>query len=123
MGREPARAVAEATATNRAVLPETGEGFAQHIPIEDADNPMRFDMPMPYELFAEAIDTTMTRWLSEHAGAKLRLLGVVLTDLSPAAQLGLFEDTPPHTTRLDAALDGARARFGVQALRRGSTTK
>ena len=54
-----------AITTNRAVLPETGEGFAQHIPIEDADNPMRFDMPMPYEMFAEAIDTTMTRWLAE----------------------------------------------------------
>jgi DNA polymerase-4 len=65
----------------------------------------------------------VARWLTEHAGTKLRLLGVVLTDLSPASQLGLFEDTPPHTTRLDAALDGARARFGIQALRRGSTTK
>jgi DNA polymerase-4 len=65
----------------------------------------------------------VARWLTEHAGTKLRLLGVVLTDLSPASQLGLFEDTPPYTTRLDAALDGARARFGIQALRRGSTTK
>jgi DNA polymerase-4 len=72
---------------------------------------------------ASVANELMARWLAEHAGAKLRLLGVVLTDLSPAAQLGLFEDTPPHTTRLDAALDGARARFGVQALRRGSTTK
>ena len=33
----------------------------------------------------------LSRWLEEHAGAKLRLLGVVLTDLSPAAQLGLFD--------------------------------
>ena len=63
------------------------------------------------------------RWLTEASGAKLRLLGVVLTDLSPASQLGLFEDTPPHTTRLDAALDEARARFGSGALRRGSTIK
>jgi DNA polymerase IV len=63
------------------------------------------------------------RWLAEHPGAKLRLLGVLLTDLSPASQLGLFETAPPHTTRLDAALDGARARFGTQALRRGSTVK
>jgi DNA polymerase-4 len=63
------------------------------------------------------------RWLTEHPGAKLRLLGVVLTDLSPASQLGLFEDTPPHTTRLDAALDEARARFGSGALRRGNTFK
>jgi DNA polymerase IV len=63
------------------------------------------------------------RWLAEHPGAKLRLLGVVLTDLAPASQLGLFEAAPPHTTRLDAALDGARLRFGTQALQRGSTVK
>ena len=54
-----------AITTNRAVLPETGEGFPQHIEIADADNPMRFDMPMPYEAFAEAIDATMTRWLNQ----------------------------------------------------------
>jgi len=65
----------------------------------------------------------LARWLAEHAGAKLRLLGVVLTDLSPASQLGLFEAAPPHTTRLDAALDEARARFGTRALQRGSTVK
>jgi DNA polymerase IV len=65
----------------------------------------------------------LARWLADGAGAKLRLLGVVLTDLSPASQLGLFEDTPPHTTRLDAALDEARARFGSGALRRGNTIK
>ncbi len=63
------------------------------------------------------------RWLTGARGAKLRLLGVVLTDLSPASQLGLFEDTPPHTSRLDAALDEARARFGSGALRRGNTIK
>ena len=63
------------------------------------------------------------RWLAGASGAKLRLLGVVLTDLSPASQLGLFEDTPPHTTRLDAALDEARARFGSGVLRRGNTIK
>jgi DNA polymerase-4 len=65
----------------------------------------------------------LTRWLTENAGAKLRLLGVVLTDLSPASQLGLFEAAPPHTTRLDAALDAARTRFGTRALQRGSTVK
>jgi DNA polymerase-4 len=63
------------------------------------------------------------RWLAEHTGAKLRLLGVVLTELAPAAQLGLFEAAPPHTTRLDAALDAAQARFGPRALQRGSTVK
>jgi DNA polymerase-4 len=65
----------------------------------------------------------MARWMAEHAGAKLRLLGVVLTDLSPASQLPLFEAAPAHTTRLDAALDEAQARFGARALRRGNTIK
>jgi len=65
----------------------------------------------------------LARWLTENPGEKLRLLGVVLSDLSTASQLGLFEDTPPHTSRLDAALDEARARFGSRALRRGNTIK
>ncbi|HVW71520.1 MAG TPA: DNA polymerase IV [Steroidobacteraceae bacterium] len=65
----------------------------------------------------------LARWLAAAPGAKLRLLGVVLTDLSPASQLGLFEDTPPHTTRLDATLDEVRAKFGAAALRRGNTIK
>lgn len=65
----------------------------------------------------------MARWLAEHAGAKLRLLGVVLTDLSPAAQLSLFEDALPHATRVDATLAEAQARFGARALQRGNTIK
>jgi DNA polymerase IV len=62
----------------------------------------------------------LTRWLAGNPGAKLRLLGVVLTELTPAAQLGLFEDARPQS-RLDATLDEARARFGSRALRRGNT--
>ena len=62
----------------------------------------------------------LTRWLSANPGAKLRLLGVVLTELTPGAQLGLFEDMR-RAGRLDAALDEARARFGSRALRRGNT--
>ena len=58
------------------------------------------------------------RWLAGNPGAKLRLLGVVLTELTPAAQLGLFEETR-RAGRLDAALDEAHARFGGRALRRG----
>jgi nucleotidyltransferase/DNA polymerase involved in DNA repair len=65
----------------------------------------------------------LARWLTENPGEKLRLLGVVLSDLGAASQLGLFEDTPPNTSRLDAALDEARARFGSGALRRGNTIK
>jgi DNA polymerase IV len=62
----------------------------------------------------------LTRWLTRNPGAKLRLLGVVLTELAPAAQLGLFEEAR-RSSRLDAALDEARARFGPHALRRGGT--
>jgi DNA polymerase-4 len=62
----------------------------------------------------------LARWLAANPGAKLRLLGVVLTELTPASQLGLFEEAHPQS-RLDAALDEARARFGSRALRRGNT--
>jgi DNA polymerase-4 len=62
----------------------------------------------------------LARWLTGNRGAKLRLLGVVLTELTPASQLGLFEETR-RAGRLDAALDEARARFGSRALRRGNT--
>lgn len=71
----------------------------------------------------------LSRWLAEHGGAKLRLLGVVLTDLSPASQLGLFDagqqaraaGDRARDPRLDSTLDEVRARFGADALRRGNT--
>jgi DNA polymerase IV len=62
----------------------------------------------------------LARWLAGNHGAKLRLLGVVLTELTPASQLGLFEEVR-RGGRLDATLDEARARFGVRALRHGNT--
>ena len=62
----------------------------------------------------------LSRWLGGNQGVKLRLLGVVLTELTPASQLGLFEETR-RSAKLDAALDEARARFGSGALRPGST--
>src|SRR6202050_1491753 len=63
----------------------------------------------------------LARWLSATPGAKLRLLGVVLTELTPASQLGLFEETRLGG-RLDATLDEGRARFGGQALGGGNHT-
>ena len=65
----------------------------------------------------------LTRWLSEHRDAKLRLLGVILTELAPAAQIGLFEREARAGGRgsgTDAALDEIRARFGDRALRRAN---
>jgi DNA polymerase-4 len=82
----------------RAVAPPTGEGRA----------------------IGGVAAELLSRWLAANPEAKLRLLGVVLTELTPAAQLGLFEDQPGRA-RLDAALDEVRGRFGRQALRRGNT--
>jgi DNA polymerase-4 len=72
---------------------------------------------------AKVANELLARWLTENPGEKLRLLGVVLSDLSAASQLGLFDDTLGSSSRLDAALDEARARFGSRALRRGNTIK
>jgi len=62
----------------------------------------------------------LARWLAENPGAKLRLLGVALTELGPATQLALFSGSRP---RIDAALDEIHGRFGMQALRRASSIK
>jgi DNA polymerase-4 len=72
---------------------------------------------------AKVANELLTRWLKENPGEKLRLLGVVLSGLSAASQLDLFEDTFRSSSRVDAALDEARARFGSRALRRGNTIK
>ena len=69
----------------------------------------------------EVAQELLRRWLAEHRGAKLRLLGVTLAELSPATQMGLFEQSAPGgNARLDAALDQVRERFGSRALRRGN---
>src|SRR5579872_4904916 len=57
----------------------------------------------------------LRRWLTERPGTKLRLLGVALSDLSPATQLALFQGNRP---RVDEAVDGVQGRFGMHALRR-----
>ena len=62
----------------------------------------------------------LAHWLAEHPGAKLRLLGVALSELSPATQLGLFQEARPS---LDAAIDGIHRRFGRHALRRATSIK
>ena len=56
-------------------------------------------------------------WLDEHPGARLRLLGVALRQLTPATQLGLFGAEPD----VDETVDAVRQRFGKLALRRASS--
>ncbi len=62
----------------------------------------------------------LCRWLSEHPGAELRLLGVGASDLVPASQRDLFaaaaEDGQKST--LDQAVDAIRGRFGSAAVAR-----
>ena len=57
-------------------------------------------------------------WLDEHPGARLRLLGVALRQLTPATQLELFG---AQRGGVDATVDAVRERFGKQALRRASS--
>ena len=71
-------------------------------------------------------------WLAEQPRAAVRLLGVGLSGLSPAAQLDLFAPAPgpapgPHrppprtTAKLDPTLDRIREKFGSAAVQRAST--
>jgi len=67
-------------------------------------------------------------WLAEQPRASVRLLGVGVSTLSPAAQLDLFaapaaRGTAPARTpaRLDPTLDQIRERFGSSAVTRASS--
>jgi glycosyltransferase involved in cell wall biosynthesis len=42
-------------ATSRAALPETASSFARFVPIEAADDPVRFDMAIDYDAFASSV--------------------------------------------------------------------
>ena len=71
-------------------------------------------------------------WLAEQPRAAVRLLGVGLSGLSPAAQLDLFAQAPGPATaanhppsrataKIDPTLDRIRAKFGSAAVQRAST--
>lgn len=57
-------------------------------------------------------------WLDQRPGARLRLLGVGVSVLSPATQLKLFE-TGADGRPLDDTLSSIRERFGATAVVRG----
>lgn len=65
---------------------------------------------------SELLDT----WLAENPGARLRLVGVGVSELSPARQLGLFSQGA-NGGDLDRTLANIRERFGDQAVTRGRT--
>lgn len=61
----------------------------------------------------------LARWLEEHPGRALRLLGVGARDFSGDEQQDLFDESRARRQRLEAASDAVRDRFGDSALRRG----
>ena len=76
-----------------------------------ADNSFTTLYPLAEELLA--------RWLQEHPGKALRLIGVGSRDFAAAGQLGLFEEGPERQRRLEATADAVREKFGEASLRRG----
>lgn len=63
--------------------------------------------------------TLLTAWLAENPGARIRLLGVGVSQLAESDQLDLFATpTANAATPLDTALDAIRQKFGPRALTR-----
>lgn len=63
----------------------------------------------------------LLEWIEAHPDAAVRLLGVGVGDLHTPRQADLFSARqPPKESRLDAAIDGIRDRFGSTLLTRAS---
>jgi DNA polymerase IV len=69
-------------------------------------------------MIASVATQLLDRWLTEHPGARLRLLGVALRQLTPATQLDLFDAGQKD---VDDTVDAVRQRFGTLALRPASS--
>jgi len=67
-----------------------------------------------------AAQRLMREWSSAHADAAVRLLGVGVGDLAKRYQADLFDTEPGRESRLDAAVDDIRHRFGTDVLTRAS---
>jgi DNA polymerase-4 len=72
-------------------------------------------------LIAQVAADLLDGWLHEQPRAAVRLLGVGVSDLEPEQQLDLFS-TPgfSEARQLDDALDRIHARFGDEAIHRGT---
>ena len=62
----------------------------------------------------------LEQWLATQPNAAVRLLGVGVSDLQTLRQTDLFTAGPAQGSRLDAAIDGIRDRFGSGMLTRAS---
>jgi DNA polymerase IV len=69
---------------------------------------------------AAAAMTLLERWLTTQPDAAVRLLGVGVSDLQMSYQGDLFGNGLDVASRLDAAIDGIRDRFGTAMLTRAS---
>lgn len=61
----------------------------------------------------------LARWLEEHPGRALRLLGVGARDFAGDRQSDLFDEGRERRERLEAASDAVREKFGPGSLNRG----
>jgi DNA polymerase-4 len=86
--------------------------YTRQCPIE----PPTHDTALIRELAKRLLDA----WLRENPGAAVRLLGVGVSKLDAERQGDLFETESPKGSRLDAAIDGIRGRFGAAVLTRAS---
>ena len=72
------------------------------------------------QVYSVACDL-LRAWLNDNPGARIRLLGVGGSHLSPARQADLFEDPRSRAGPVDSTVDEIRRRFGNQALGRART--
>ena len=72
-------------------------------------------------VIGRAASDLLRKWRAEYPRARVRLLGVGVSELAPATQLDLFAaGSVPQPPPLDVALDAIRERFGAAGLSRAS---
>lgn len=73
-------------------------------------------------LIVEVATALLARWFEEHPRVAVRLLGVGVGQLAPAAQLDMFEAQESAAAgSIDTTLDRIREKFGQGAVKRGSS--